>query len=123
MSVPYGGLASDRHIVQDSGFLDKISPTDQVMADRGFPFQSDLVIRQASLIISPPAQGTEQMMKENGLKTKSIANLRTHVERAIRRIKWFHILKQTMPLALVPLENEIVMICAALCNLSPALVT
>ena len=70
VSVPYSGRASDRHIVQDSGFLDKISPTDQVMADRGFPFQSDLVVRQASLIIPPPGQGTEQMTKENVLKTK-----------------------------------------------------
>ena len=75
MSVPYGGRASDRHIVQDSGFLDKISPTDQVMVDRGFPIQSDLVIRQASLIIPPPAQGTEQMTKENVLKAKSVAKL------------------------------------------------
>ena len=123
VSVPYGGRASDRHIVQDSGFLEKISPTDQVMADRGFPIQSDLVMRQASLIIPPPAQGTEQMTKENVLKTKSVANLRIHVERAIGRIKWFHIMKQTMPLTLVPLANEIVTICAALCNLSPPLVT
>ena len=70
--VPYGGRASDRHIVQDSGFLDKISPTDQVMADLGFPFQSDLVMRQASLIIPPPAQETEQMTKENVLKQNQL---------------------------------------------------
>ena len=56
---------------------------------------------KSSLIIPPPAQGTEQMTKENVLKTKSVASLRIHVERAIGRIKWFHILKQTMPLALV----------------------
>ena len=33
LSVSYGGRASDRLIVEDSGFLDKISPTDHVMED------------------------------------------------------------------------------------------
>ncbi len=33
VSVPYGGRASDRHIVQDTGFSDKVSPTDKVMAE------------------------------------------------------------------------------------------
>ena len=56
-------------------------------------------------------------------ETKSVVNVRIHVERAIGRIKWLHFLKQTMPLTLVPLANEIVTICAVLCNLSPALVT
>ena len=108
VSVHYGECASDRHIVQDSGLLDKISPTDRYGRSR--------ISNPASLIIPSPAQGTEQMTKENVLKTKSVENLRIHVKRAIGKIKWFHIRKQTMPLALVPLANEIVTIYAALRN-------
>ena len=32
----YGGRASDRFIIEDCGFLSKLRPGDQVMADRGF---------------------------------------------------------------------------------------
>ncbi|CAG2192674.1 unnamed protein product [Mytilus edulis] len=122
ISEAYGGRASDRFIVMDSGFLNLIDPTDEVMADRGFPIQSDLVMRQAKLIIPPPGQGSEQMTKENVLKTKAVANVRIHVERAIGRIKCFQILKNTLPITLVPLANEIFTICSAVSNLQPPLV-
>lgn len=122
ISEAYGGRTSDRFIVMDSGFLNLIDPTDEVMADRGFPIQSDLVMRQAKLIIPPPGQGSEQMTKENVLKTKAVANVRIHVERAIGRIKCFQILKNTLPITLVPLANEIFTICSAVSNLQPPLV-
>ncbi|CAC5412803.1 unnamed protein product [Mytilus coruscus] len=118
----YGGRASGRFIVMDSRFLNLIDPTDEVMADRSFPIQSDLVMRQAKLIIPPPGHGSEQMTKENVLKTKAVANVRIHVERAISRIKCFKILKNTLPITLVPLANEIFTICSAVSNLQPPLV-
>ncbi|KAI8516514.1 hypothetical protein Bbelb_050950 [Branchiostoma belcheri] len=34
-----------------------------------------------------------------------------------RRIKWFTILKNTVPVNMVPILDDIVMVCAALCNL------
>jgi hypothetical protein len=122
LSEAWGGRASDRTIVLESGFLDLIEPTDEVMADRGFPIKSDLVMKRAKLIIPPPGQGAEQMTPESVLKTKQVANVRIHVERAIGRLKYFHILKHTIPITLTPLCNEILTICAALTNLLPPLV-
>ena len=67
-------------------------------------------------------------------KTKDIANLRIHGERAINRIKFFHILKNTLPITMlhhvdgivktctVHHVDDIVKTCAAICNLKPLLV-
>uniref|UniRef100_A0A8C6WRK7 THAP-type domain-containing protein n=1 Tax=Neogobius melanostomus TaxID=47308 RepID=A0A8C6WRK7_9GOBI len=92
-------------------------PTDEIMADRGFPIQEALLMRQAKLVIPPGARGSEQMTIENVRKTKQVANLRIHVERAINRIKWFKILSGTLPIKIVPLADDIVTVCAALSNL------
>jgi hypothetical protein len=44
------------------------------------------MIKRATLIIPPAAQGAEQMSSVNVKATKEIANLRIHVERAIQRV-------------------------------------
>ncbi len=56
------------------------------------------------------------MTKEECKKTKAVANVRVHVERALNRIKTFRILKGTLSLTLLPLADDIVRLCAALCN-------
>ena len=122
LSRCYGGRASDRHIVRESSFLDKVSPGDTILADRGFPIAEDLLLRHAKLVIPPPGSGIQQMTKANVRQTKTIANARIHVERAINRIKWFAILKHVLPITLVPVADEIVSVCATLCNLLPPLV-
>ena len=75
------------------------------------------MLRCANLVIPPTGSGIQQMTTENVTRTKSIANVRIHVERAINRIKWFAILKNTLPITLVPLDDDIVSVCASLCNL------
>ena len=122
LSDSYGGRASDRQITHESGFLNYVDPTDQVMADRGFTIKEDLLMRGAELYIPPAARGTEQFDKCSAKKTKQVANLRIHVERAINRIKNFHILKNVLPISLVPLADEINVVTAALCNLQNPLV-
>ncbi|XP_062568373.1 uncharacterized protein LOC134230560 [Saccostrea cucullata] len=123
LSKCYGGRMSDRQIVRESSFLDLIDPGDIILADRGFPIREELLLRYANLVIPPPGSGIQQMTRENVEKTKSIANVRIHVERAINRIKWFAILKNTLPITLVPLVDDIVSVCASLCNLLKPLVT
>ena len=54
-------------------------------------------------------------------KTKGIANLRIHVERAINRIKFYRILKSTLPITMLHHLDDIVKTCAALCNFKPLL--
>ena len=62
------------------------------MADTGFPIQEDLMLHQAELEIPPAAQGNRQLTRNKVKKTKVVANLRIHVERAINRLKDFQIL-------------------------------
>ena len=114
----WGGRASDQHITRESGFLD---PTDLVMADRGFTIK-DLMVRGATLEIPPPSSGFEQMSKDKVIVTKKIANARLHVERAIGRMKVFSILRKTLPIALVPLIDDILVVCEGISNLLPPLV-
>jgi hypothetical protein len=122
VSEAWGGQASDRHITINSGFLDLVDPTDQIMADKGFLIRDELMYRRAELVLPPGAKGHEQMAGKDVQKTKAIANLRIHVERAIQRLKTFRILKFQMPLNLLPLIDDIVKTCAALCNLQSHLV-
>ena len=114
--------ASDKHIVNNSGFLDLVEPQDTYVADKGFPIRQELLLRGADLVIPPPARGKVQSTGGDVKLTKKVANLRIHVERAIGRLKWFRILQNTLPITLVPLIDHIVIICAALCNLHNNLV-
>ena len=51
------------------------------------------------------------------IKTSRVPNLRIHIERAINRIKTYRILKTTFPITMVPHIDDIILTCAALCNL------
>ena len=122
LSDAWCGRASDIRITKNSGFLELLDHGDIVMADRGFPIVEDLAERGASLLIPPPSSGVQQMTRDNVLKTKKVANARIHVERAIGRMKEFSILTNTLPISLVPLIDDIVIVCAALVNLLEPLV-
>ncbi|XP_066263269.1 uncharacterized protein [Branchiostoma lanceolatum] len=122
LSKAYGGRASDVFITRNSGFLELVEPNDIIMADRGFPIQEDLMRRNASLEMPPAAQGKRQMTRSKVQKTKTVANLRIHVERAINRLKVFKILEGTFPITLMPAADDIIRVCAALVNLQPDLI-
>uniref|UniRef100_A0A8C6U0Y4 THAP-type domain-containing protein n=1 Tax=Neogobius melanostomus TaxID=47308 RepID=A0A8C6U0Y4_9GOBI len=122
MSKAWGGQTTDRQIVQQSGFLDLVDPQDLIMADRGFPIQEDLLFKMAKLVIPPTSSGLEQMCSQNVAQTKKVTNVHIHVERAINRIKWFQILSTTLPVTMAHLFDDILIICAALCNLLPPLI-
>lgn len=122
VSPVYGGRASDIHIMRDSGFLNDIQRYDLVMADRGFKIREDLIAVGSNLAIPPSSAASMQMRAKDVKETSQIANVRIHVERAIRRIKVFRILKQEMPLSIVPLVDDILHVCAALSNLLEPLI-
>lgn len=117
----YGGRASDKFIVQNSGFYNFIEPYDQVMADRGFKIKEDLLQHQASLSIPPSKQGTLPMTTGDVQETSRIANVRIFVEKAIARVKWFNILSNELEITCLSLCDDIVVTCCALCNLLEAL--
>ena len=118
----YSGRASDVTIVRDSGFLELLDPFDQVMADRGFKIKSDLAAKQCTLAIPPSAKKGVQMPSRDVQSTSRIANVRIHVERAIKRFKEFSIFSAAnLPLQLAPVYKEMIIICAALTNLKEPL--
>jgi len=92
------------------------------MADRGFQIQEDLLHYYCKLNVPPGARVKSQMTAEECKKTKEIANLRIHVERAMNRIKEFKILKNILPINMLPLADDIVRTCASLCNLQSPLI-
>ena len=92
------------------------------MADRGFQIRDDLLHFYCTLYVPPGARVKSQMTERECKKTKEIANLRIHVERAINRIKTFRILKNTLPLTVLPFADDIMRTCAAICNIQPPLI-
>lgn len=91
ISHPYGGNTSDRHIAE-AELLDKIDPGNAVMVNRGFNI-GDLLLQRGAKLHMPPltkkkADGKGRTLNANEIvKTREIASLRVHVERAIERIK------------------------------------
>ena len=121
LSPLYGGRASDIFIVKDSGFLDILEPYDQVMADRGFKIKTDLAMQQCTSCIPPSGAKGVEMLAKDVMDTSNIANVRIYAEKALRRIKDFHILKQEQPILFLPIMIDIVTVCGALVNLKQPL--
>ena len=122
LSDCYGGRASDKFITKDSGFYDLLERDDEIMADRGFQIQEELMLRFCKLVVPPGARLKSQMTSFECKNTKKIANLRIHVERAINRIKFYRILKGILPVTMLQHADDIVRSCAALCNLQQVLI-
>jgi hypothetical protein len=96
----YGDRASDKFIVQGSGLLGRLVNGDEVMANRGFTIDDFLFPRKVKLNIPAFLHG-KQLSNEQVTRTRRVAQVRIHVERAIRRMKVLKILKETIPISLV----------------------
>ena len=151
MSNLWGGNSSDRYITKESGFLDTVRPGDEVMGDRGFTIRDyssnlpclystfhieyPLVIsrfclvteRLATLNIPPFTRkckwGKGKRLNHEEIKrTRNIARLRIHVERAIGRMKNFRLISGVIPLKLKCVSNQMLKVAAFICNLHKPLV-
>ena len=118
----YTGSISDKEIIIQSGFLDKLSKGDGVMADKGFLIQDELAARQAHLVIPPLLKKKPQFSEEELDRTRSVANLRIHVERCMERIKNYHIFDRAFPISMVDSASDIFVVICALVNFLPPLV-
>ena len=123
LSSAYEGSISDRKLVEVSGLLDKLETGDEIMADKGFVIQDLLTPIGVRLNIPPVLDSKTQMPADDVLLTKKIAQLRVHVERAIGRIKEYHILCNTLPAAMWDSINEVIYVCCMMTNFSPPLVS
>ena len=77
VSACYGGRAADRFICRDSNLYKLVEYGDEIMADRGFQIQEDLLHHFCKLTVPPGARGKSQMTSSECKKTKKVANLRT----------------------------------------------
>lgn len=120
VSKLFGGRASDTFITKNSGLLSNLLPGDQVLADRGFTI-TDCLPPGVTLAMPAFTRGCKVLPEHEVTQTRRLANVRIHVERAIRRLKVFKILSNVIPGKLQHVD-EIVAICAGLCNLQPQLI-
>ena len=121
LSKLYSGSISDQAIVKESKFVDFIEEGDDVMADRGFNIRHLLLKKKASLNIPAFSHG-RCLSAKAAKRSRRIASVRIHVERAIGRMKTFRILSGVIPIKLRFQLNQIITIISALCNLQDRLV-
>ena len=117
ISQLYSGSISDREIVERSGFLKlEFDNGDTVMADKGFTIE-DLLPLGVTLNIPPFLGSNSQMTAQDVIKTREIASVTIHVERAINKIKNFHLWDSVVPLSLFGVVNQMWSVRTFLCNI------
>ena len=121
----------DKGLTQDSGFLSKLEPTDEVMANRDFPIEEKLVLQGAKLTIPASPKGNKQLSQKDIELSGQIANVCFHLERVIGLLKnRYTMLQSCLPIPLIKRKgdtevatvNELVTVCSALTNLGEPVV-
>ncbi len=131
VSEAWGGRVSDKLLTESCGILKHLLPGDVVLADRGFNISDDVAMMQAKLHLPAFTRGKKQLNAMEVESTRSIANVRIHVERVIGVVRQkYRILTGTLPLEYVvrkrdeqaPYIDKIVRVCCALCNICDSVV-
>ncbi|XP_059358734.1 uncharacterized protein LOC132097125 isoform X2 [Carassius carassius] len=127
----WGGRTSDKHITEQSGFLNKLLPGDIVLANRGFNIRESVGMMCAEVKIPTVSNGHAELEVKDVEEPRAIAHLRIHVERVIAVVhNKFKFLHSTVPVhMLVKCEGEnltsldkIVTVCCALMNMCKSVV-
>ena len=119
VSRMYGGRASDKYITSNStDLLENLdSNKGSVMADTGFLVEG--ILNEIGVKLHIPAfKGTDrpQLSEQEILESESISAVRIHVERAIQRIKTYHILDEELKLSMKHVAEQVFTVCAFLVN-------
>ena len=118
-------------MTENSGVLKKLLPSDVVLADRGSDIADSVGTMQATLHIPSFTKGKSQLSALEVEDTRTIANIRIHVERVIGCVRQkFSILQSTLPIHFLiirkgegePIIDRIIRICCALNNLCNSVV-
>ena len=125
ISACFVGSISDREICIKSGFLSKElwEPGDAVMADRGFTISDLLEPLGMELIIPNFLKGRDQLSILETIRSQQISAERIHIERMIERFKNFRIFESNIPITMFGKINEIVTVCALLCNFQDPIIS
>ncbi|KAF4115387.1 hypothetical protein G5714_002876 [Onychostoma macrolepis] len=113
VSALFEGSMSDREVFRQSGITSLLTPDMAIMVDKGF-LVDDLVPGT----VHRPAflSKRAQMSEEDVLKTQSIARLRVHVKRVIRRVKENKLFDTTIPLSIAGSINQFFTVVCLLSN-------
>ena len=93
----FGGHCRDKVIVEHCGILHLLEENDAVMADCGFEIQDLLAPKKVYVNIPTFTRSKDQLNPDEEDETREIASVCIHVERAIKSVKNFNILKQILP--------------------------
>lgn len=110
----FGGCISDKELTKQCGILDLLQQGDSVMADRGFMI-ADLLSSKGVDLNIPPSKLLPQLTESELVETRRIASVRIHVERAIGRLKLYHIL-DNIPNCMAGIADRIFYICTVFTN-------
>lgn len=129
ISDGWGGRVSDKHLTEECGLLEKLTPGDVILADRGFDIQESVGLYCARVKIPAFTKGKKQLSGIEVEQTRKIANVRIHVERVIGNIrKKYGILSATQPIDFVVSKggkttlDKIVTVSCALNNMCDSVV-
>ena len=87
-----------------------------MIADKGFTIE-DLLPLGVNLNIPPFLGFNSQMTAQDVIKTREIASVTLLVERAINKIKNFHLWDSVVPLSLFGVVSQMWSVCTFLCNI------
>lgn len=131
VSDAWGGRVSDKHLTESCGILRCLLPGDVVLADRGFDIADSVGMMQARLHIPAFTRGKSQLNSLEVEDTRTIANVRIHVEHVIGVVRQkYSILRGTLPIEFLstrpehnsPHIDKIVRVCCCLCNICDSVV-
>ncbi|XP_076835008.1 uncharacterized protein LOC143480995 [Brachyhypopomus gauderio] len=113
VSALYAGSISDKQILKESGIVQLLTPEMAIMVDKGF-----LVDDCVPCKVHRPAflSSRSQMPASEVRKTQSIARLRVHVERLVRRVKQHKLFDTVIPLSFTGTINQFYTVACLLVN-------
>ncbi|XP_065650699.1 uncharacterized protein LOC124808658 isoform X2 [Hydra vulgaris] len=107
VSKGYSGSSSDRFITEDCNVARRFTPGFIALFDKGFNVQDLFLSRQVKAVIPPFLRSKRQFTPSEVYHCKRIGRARIHIECVIGRLKEFRLLKNTLPITLVPLIDDI----------------
>ena len=115
ISQLYTGIVHDRELTIRSGFIQQAHNKGAMwMVDKGFLIQ-DLCEPLGVQLNMPAFVGQDsQLSAQDIIHTQEIANQRIHIERAINKVKNFHIFDRPVPLNMWGSVNQMWTVCAML---------
>ena len=118
----YPGSKSDEEILSQSGILTFAQQGDRWLADKGFIVQH--ILDNWGVRVETPAklEGKKQFSVEEDIHNRKNSQVRVHVERGIRRVRVFRILRGNIPLRYSHLLSKLWKVCCWLTAFLPRLI-